>query len=184
MDGTLPPDRVPGRAAANPAADPTADPGAAALDAADDAAITRAYLSTRDAACPECSYNLRGSDGSACPECGRAVRLGVGRPAEPRSWLVGLIFLCMGGGFATILSSYNVIYISQSGSLSWTDGLREPAASIPLVAFVLYLPVLWVWLRARRRLTEARSRQRRLAAFGAAATTCVPAAIFVPLVML
>lgn len=36
----------------------------------------RELLETRDAKCPGCGYNLRGTDGAKCPECGRAVGIG------------------------------------------------------------------------------------------------------------
>lgn len=34
----------------------------------------RAYLASRDVACPECGYNLRGSADGVCSECGSAYR--------------------------------------------------------------------------------------------------------------
>lgn len=35
----------------------------------------RAFLSSHDAACPRCGYNLRGVRASHCPECGSAIDL-------------------------------------------------------------------------------------------------------------
>lgn len=58
-------------------ASPTAVTAEATGPAADDAALLRTFLSQRDAACPHCGYNLRGSRAEACPECGKPVRLAL-----------------------------------------------------------------------------------------------------------
>lgn len=46
------------------------------------------FLKDRDAACPQCQYNLRNLTSSRCPECGREVQLGV-TLVEPdlRPWI-------------------------------------------------------------------------------------------------
>lgn len=41
----------------------------------DRAPILASYLAHRDAPCPSCGYNLRGSTAPACPECGRELKL-------------------------------------------------------------------------------------------------------------
>lgn len=69
--------------------------------ARDDADLVRAFLATRDVACPGCGYNLRGLAGTRCPECERPVTLGVSawggaRHRRRAAVLMGLILAAIG----------------------------------------------------------------------------------------
>src|SRR5688572_5440203 len=58
--------------------------------------LIRAFLSTRDAPCPGCGYNLRGIAQARCPECEREVTLCVqGGVAEPRQRTEAVALLCI-----------------------------------------------------------------------------------------
>lgn len=67
--------------------------------------VVRGFLAARDAACPGCGYNLRGSAGGACPECGRAIELALAGGPARRTWvallLVFLAVLALSGMDAT-----------------------------------------------------------------------------------
>jgi hypothetical protein len=72
-----------------------------------EAELLRRFLADRDAACPQCRYNLRGLLAENCPECGQAVLLRVG-PAQPKlgALLTGLIGLSAGAGLNGLLLVY------------------------------------------------------------------------------
>jgi hypothetical protein len=58
------------------------------------------YLATRDVACPNCGYNLRGLTGASCPECNQGLVLGVAM-SEPRmGGLLGTLAAVFGMGVA------------------------------------------------------------------------------------
>ena len=61
----------------------------------DDNALLLAWLSTHDAPCPACKYNLRNLTVPRCPECGRPLSLAI-TTAQPflRTWIATVLFLC------------------------------------------------------------------------------------------
>ncbi len=63
--------------------------------------ILHAFLAERDAACPRCGYNLRGTQCDLCPECGGPIELTIaGRSARERWWALVACFsaLCLLAG--------------------------------------------------------------------------------------
>ena len=63
--------------------------------------MLRRYLSDRDVACPECSYNLRGLREARWPECGTPLEIGVhSRQARWRASTTLICLLCAGAGAA------------------------------------------------------------------------------------
>jgi hypothetical protein len=75
------------------------------VDTDDDAAALVAFVRTRDAACPVCSYNLRGLAAPVCPECSAHLHLQVGSEnLRLGPWLVGVVSLALGLGFDGVVS--------------------------------------------------------------------------------
>jgi DNA-directed RNA polymerase subunit RPC12/RpoP len=65
------------------------------------------FLADRDAACPQCSYNLRGLLGEKCPECGQTLQLQVGLTQPKLGALIsGLIGLSAGAGLNGLMLVY------------------------------------------------------------------------------
>lgn len=71
--------------------------------------LLREFLSSNDAACPVCGYNLRGLLAATCPECNAPLALGV--TSENLSigpWVLAIVSFAMAAGFdgvvATIVS--------------------------------------------------------------------------------
>lgn len=58
----------------------------------------RLFLAERDAACPECGYNVRGLAADACPECHRRLELEIARIPRPsrRRWRLLLLLAALG----------------------------------------------------------------------------------------
>ena len=67
--------------------------------ATDDQALLITWLSTHDAPCPACKYNLRNLTVPRCPECGRPLSLAV-TVIEPylRTWIALIVLLCLNAG--------------------------------------------------------------------------------------
>jgi hypothetical protein len=64
--------------------------------ATNDEAMLVTWLSTHDAPCPACKYNLRHLTEPRCPECGRAISLSVA-VVEPYLgiWIAVIVLLCV-----------------------------------------------------------------------------------------
>ena len=134
------------------------------------------YLSTRDVACPLCTYNLRGLTTPRCPECGRELKLSIGL-TEPfmKAWVtlvaaicaatgVGLMLICLVLPFGwppriNILGSAAMIYFFVSPVLLWpvlarrraflrmARGLQWVIAAMGCMAFVAALAVFVLTLK-------------------------------------
>lgn len=111
-----------------------------------------AFLAERDAACPNCAYNLRGLKGANCPECGLALELRVNLQ-RPRlaAYLLGLVPLAMGTGFHAVLLLVLLVMLGVRRA-----GGPDRHVYIGLLAGTLLLAVpfaLWLrglsWLRRR-----------------------------------
>src|SRR5206468_3407523 len=71
---------------------------------ADDRALVE-FVATRDAACPVCSYNLRGLTAAVCPECSARLHLRVGSEnLRLGPWFAGVVSLAVGLGFDGVVS--------------------------------------------------------------------------------
>jgi len=66
-------------------------------DGRDDIDLLRGFLSARDAVCPSCGYNLRGTTSGTCPECARTLELGLHRTDTfgGRRGLLALVLLVL-----------------------------------------------------------------------------------------
>ncbi|MCW5775002.1 MAG: hypothetical protein KIS87_00960 [Phycisphaeraceae bacterium] len=131
-------------------------------------AVLRGWLAGRDVPCPECGYNLCGTDGRACPECGVAIAAAIvlGRraddhdgprlPAEP-AWLLPLAFMI--GSAAVNAVTAGAILVRGGWIVLFDPPYRgDPGmAIVPAAAFgLLLLGVLngamiygWIVLRDR-----------------------------------
>ena len=107
--------------------------GGAAMRDRDDADALRDYLAARDAACPNCGYNLRGLASPACPECNQGLSLGV-HLAEPA---LGTYVATLAAAFAT--GGAGALSTAVFLALSWHFGSYPPEAVfvLPLVAAIL-----------------------------------------------
>jgi hypothetical protein len=97
--------------------------------ATDDQAMLVTWLSTHDAPCPACKYNLRNLTVPRCPECGRPLSLAVSA-AQPfsRTWIATALLLWSNAfpslyfwtEFTHDLLTQHRIYFPRSGrAVSW-----------------------------------------------------------------
>ncbi len=108
------------------------------------------YLSSRDAACPGCSYSLRGLKGAVCPECGYVLALRVG-PAEPTvslRWVGGLVGICLSSGPVFFNVLWILVFSIRRGALV-SPGVRPGWLVFIGIAAALSLAVLVAWIRKR-----------------------------------
>ncbi|MHC5023077.1 MAG: hypothetical protein ACYTGG_04090 [Planctomycetota bacterium] len=93
--------------------------------------LLQAFLASHDAACPVCSYNLRGVAGSKCPECGHGLALAVRQPRRlgRRFGLLVLLFawLLLAGSMNSYRSWREIDRTAQGwGKVTWM-GMSAPA---------------------------------------------------------
>jgi hypothetical protein len=127
----------------------------------------REFLADRDAACPRCGYNLRGSAGTACPECGRRVSMRELLAEEDfRAWRErrmpgdpvtrwGLVGSILGIGLPGSL-------VVLGALLRGAPGLTEVKFAALVAVFVVQLGLASMYLRELTRM-KAWPRRRKLA---------------------
>jgi hypothetical protein len=112
------------------------------------AEFLRNFLSGRDAACPNRSYNLRDLQGFICPECGEKIVLWINL-AEPKQGLLiaGLVGLSAGMGLNGLLLIYLAIEV-------WGEPLRifKNFLLVNSIGFVVETTAMSLWLANWRRL--------------------------------
>lgn len=135
-----------------------------------DAALA-AWLTNNDAACPVCSYNLRGLGLPRCPECSAPLHLCVGSDhliAGP--WVFAVLSFGLAIGFDSVVAILMTIALVV-GTIA--EGPPPPGMLYVLVGILagfytlVALGVLGIWLLLRRRkawLRQEPRRQWRLAA--------------------
>ena len=108
----------------------------------------RTFLAGRDAACPNCSYNLRDLQGFICPECGEKIVLRINL-ADPKQGLLiaGLVGLSAGAGLNGLLLIYLAIEM-------WGEPLRlfKNFLLVNSIGFVVETTAMALWLANWRRL--------------------------------
>jgi len=114
----------------------------------------RQFLSTNDASCPVCRYNLRGLTRDICPECGARFEVGLVNVPPRFGYLLALLAGCLVMVALPIFALVELVvfgpeFIRQatnwSDHVTWLVGAIEGAAVI-----VLYRRRAW-FLRRRPR---------------------------------
>lgn len=138
-----------------------------------DPELLKTYLADRDAPCPRCGYNLRGSEAHACPECGVVLRLSL-QLANTREgfFMVGLIGLSAGLGFELVMWG-QWVYTATNGS--WLRPTFGELGCLIGPTVILMLGML-AWIPARRSLPR-----RSRAVCSGLVVLCWLAAIAAPL---
>lgn len=108
-----------------------------------DRARLTAFLRDRDAACPLCSYNLRGLTGTTCPECGREIQLTIGL-TDPflAAWITLAAALATSGGMGICVA---IISVRETGFKG------DPLFDAALWWFLLCMPLTGAAVIWRRR---------------------------------
>jgi len=122
---------------------------------AGDEAFLIIWLADRDAACPLCSYNIRGLTTPRCPECGQALRLSVAL-AEPylKAWIAVIVGLLPPAGIGAIF----IIALLRAG-FPRGDIEFGPAVAILYVIGCIPLSALALFQRRRFLRLQRRSQQ-------------------------
>ena len=123
----------------------------------------RMFLADRDAACPECGYNVRGLTTDACPECHRRLRLEIARIPRPsrRRWRLMVVLAAV--GFARSLMG-----LWQTGTNSiflWSTSVAPASLVTSCIFFTIYVVLGGLCLIALVQLPRTRHTDRAL-------TTC------------
>ncbi len=74
------------------------------------------YLSSNDAPCPLCGYNVRGLTRPVCPECRHRLRLTVGVSDVSLKWFLAAIVPGMFSGIAAMFVAIPIIVSPLSGN--------------------------------------------------------------------
>lgn len=153
---------MPARTEPNPDSEPArqSDPGA-------DAAALISFIASRDAACPVCSYNLRGLSRARCPECSAELHLQVGSDnLRLGPWLLGILSFALALGFdgvVTIVMSIGLVIFPPRSMGTARPMLMALAGFIGLAAACG--AGVWLFYRRRRAFTRLGPRsQWRIAA--------------------
>jgi hypothetical protein len=125
------------------------------------AELLRAFLTDRDAPCPQCGYNLRDLHGDRCPECGELLVLRV-NVAEPRqgALIAGLVGLSAGAGLSGLLLIYMLIQLLRERN--WSSPEMYYFAGINTAGLLIEGTAILLWLRHWRRIRR-RPRSTRVA---------------------
>jgi hypothetical protein len=147
------------------AAETTAAPTVASSP---DAAALIAFVASRDAACPVCSYNLRGLIRPRCPECSAALHLQVGSDnLRLGPWFLGVLSFALALGFdgvATIVMTIGLVLFPPP-----SKGTLWPWAAA-LACFIVLAAAcgaaVWFLFRRRRAFSRLNPRTQWLIAGG------------------
>jgi hypothetical protein len=147
--------------------EPAAPPDRAAR-ADPDAAALIAFVATRDAPCPVCSYNLRGLSEPRCPECAAPLHLQVGSEnLRLGAWFAAALSLALALGFDSVVSVMISVGLAIAPPRSW--GQLRPVLTM-LGGFLALAAVcgvsVWALYRGRRRFTRQGRRAQRAWAAG------------------
>lgn len=131
------------------------------------------YLASRDAACPVCAYNVRGSSGACCSECGAKLALCVASDhVRTGPWALMMVSAALPLGFGAAFLTMSII-MQIAGRGSFERNLQAIAISGAMAAgFAIALGAV---VALRRRLWRASPRRQWSIAGGVA---CVCAIAF------
>ena len=136
----------------------------------DDAALV-AFLSTRDAPCPLCGYNLHALVEPRCPECGRELVLSVGL-AEPmlKAWITMTTALLLPAGIGVLF----LLMIIRRGP----PPPREGWVAVVIFFFIAHVPAAAVAVLYRRRFMKLSPQAQWRWAWGAVAASVLAFTMF------
>jgi hypothetical protein len=121
----------------------------------DNDAALAVWLSTNDAPCPVCTYNLRGLGVPRCTECSAPLHLCVGSDnliAAP--WVIAVLSFGLGIGFDSVVGLILTVMLTVS---FFVEGGPPPGLFQVFIAIaagfwtLVGLGVLAIWLLFRRR---------------------------------
>jgi hypothetical protein len=135
------------------------------LQNSDLAALT-GFLSERDAACPVCSYNLRGLRSVFCPECGARLHLQVGSEnLRLGPWFVSCISCALALGFDGVVATVMTVMLIRHPPPS--RGTLLPVLGVYACFLTLAAAsgtgLAWLFKRRAKFLRQDRPRQWRVA---------------------
>jgi hypothetical protein len=145
----------------------------------DDQVMLVTWLSTHDARCPACKYNLRNLTQARCPECGLRISLSiVANEPHLRLWIATTILLCTDAG----LGIFVLMYLIRT-FLDNLDVLHpELSEGVMELFFLATIPFATACLLLRRRFTRLkRSIQLSLLAITALMTLLEVVTLFIHL---
>jgi hypothetical protein len=141
-------------------------PDAEPVTVDDDGALID-WLKNRDAACPLCSYDLRGLVRPRCPECGQGLKLSVSL-AEPylKAWIALMAGLLPSAGVGTLFYVALCYSLYQNGLRDFMPGMKSISIgfAFAMVHVMSSVPLSILAIVFRRRfITWRRSLQIALA---------------------
>lgn len=136
-----------------------------------DAAALVAFVATRDALCPVCSYNLRGLGEPRCPECASPLHLQVGSEnLRLGPWFTAILSAALALGFDSVVSV--VMAVGMTVAMVYDPPKSWGQARPILTMFAGFLALALasgaaVWFLYRRRRAFTRLPRRRQWAWAA-----------------
>lgn len=113
-----------------------------------DDVLLRDFLAGRDAPCPSCGYNLRGSTADRCPECATVLTLSLARATDNRVIRLAVVAISLEVlVYALSIAQWLSFWPSGMGSMPPSVWLSVGLALAEFIALLFCLR--WVIRRAR-----------------------------------
>ncbi len=109
--------------------------------------LLEAFLSTNDASCPVCAYNLRGLTAVHCPECNAPLSLAVtSENLSVGPWSLAIVSWAMGAGFDGVVALLVSIMLIANPAPIW-----PPYALVAMFVTLALICLAAITLLVRRR---------------------------------